>query len=123
MIVYINVELIVLMPMKKIMMVALLFIMLLLVVRVLTLPGAGEGLEFYLKPDFSKLKEAGIGKVVFAALGGDGDMFRAGLKSVFDEVDKDLGYLALVGVNYEVRLFRVVTAGGAAGGGLLAVEG
>ena len=53
----------------KIMMVALLFIMLLLVVRVLTLPGAGEGLEFYLKPDFAKLKEAGIGKVVFAALG------------------------------------------------------
>ena len=53
----------------KIMMVALLFIMLLLAVRVLTLPGAGDGLEFYLKPDFAKLKEAGIGKVLFAALG------------------------------------------------------
>ena len=53
----------------KVMMSALLIIMLLLVVRVLTLPGAGDGLEFYLKPDFAKLKEAGIGKVVFAALG------------------------------------------------------
>ena len=37
--------------------------------RVLTLPGAGEGLKFYLLPDFAKLKEAGIGEVVFAALG------------------------------------------------------
>jgi len=53
----------------KIMMVALLFIMLVLVIRVLTLPGAGTGLEFYLKPDFVRLKEAGIGKVIFAALG------------------------------------------------------
>ena len=53
----------------KTMMSALLIIMLILMVRVLTLPGAGEGLKFYLLPDFAKLKEAGIGEVVFAALG------------------------------------------------------
>ena len=53
----------------KTMMSALLIIMLILMVRVLTLPGAGEGLRFYLLPDFAKLKEAGIGEVVFAALG------------------------------------------------------
>ena len=53
----------------KTMMSALLVIMLILMIRVLTLPGAGEGLKFYLLPDFAKLKEAGIGEVVFAALG------------------------------------------------------
>ena len=53
----------------KTMMSALLIIMLILMIRVLTLPGAGEGLKFYLLPDFAKLKEAGIGEVVFAALG------------------------------------------------------
>ena len=53
----------------KTMMSALLLIMFVLMVRVLTLPGAGEGLKFYLLPDFAKLKEAGIGEVVFAALG------------------------------------------------------
>ena len=53
----------------KTMMSALLVIMVILMVRVLTLPGAGEGLKFYLLPDFAKLKEAGIGEVVFAALG------------------------------------------------------
>lgn len=53
----------------KMMMSALLIIMFILMIRVLTLPGAGEGLRFYLLPDFAKLKEAGIGEVVFAALG------------------------------------------------------
>ena len=53
----------------KAMMVSLFFIMLVLVVRALTLPNAMEGLEFYLKPDLSKIKEAGIGTTVFAAMG------------------------------------------------------
>ena len=53
----------------KTMMSALLVIMFILAVRVLTLPGAGEGLKFYLLPDFARLKEAGLGEVVFAALG------------------------------------------------------
>jgi len=39
----------------KVMMVALLVIIVILVVRALTLPGAMAGVEFYLKPDFSKI--------------------------------------------------------------------
>ena len=42
----------------KPMMLSLFFIMIILVVRAITLPGAMEGLEFYLKPDFSKIKDA-----------------------------------------------------------------
>ena len=54
----------------KFMMVALLFIMLGLAIRSLTLGGdAIEGLKFYLIPDFGKIKEAGIGNVLYAALG------------------------------------------------------
>ena len=53
----------------KPMMLSLFFIMIILVVRALTLPGAMEGLEFYLKPDISKVQEAGLGEVLFAAMG------------------------------------------------------
>ena len=53
----------------KVMMSALLVIMGILAIRVLALPGASEGIKFYLLPDFAKIKEAGIGEVVFAALG------------------------------------------------------
>lgn len=53
----------------KIMMVMLLFLMIILAVRSVTLEGAGEGLRFYLLPDFSKVKEAGLKEVVFAAMG------------------------------------------------------
>ena len=56
----------------KVMMVCLLVVMAALVVRSVTLPGAGEGLEFYLVPDFSKMFEngwAGFGEAVYAAMG------------------------------------------------------
>ncbi len=56
----------------KVMMVALLAVMALLVVRSVTLPGAAEGLEFYLVPDFGRMFEGGIagfGEVVYAAMG------------------------------------------------------
>lgn len=55
--------------------------------------------------------------IILAHPGGDVDMFRAGLKSVFDEVDKDLGYLALVGVNHQITFFWAVFADGSAVGG------
>lgn len=61
--------------------------------------------------------------IILAHPGGDVDMFRAGLKSVFDEVDKDLGYLALVGVNHQIIFFWAVFADGSAVGGKFAVEG
>lgn len=53
----------------KVMMVCLLFLMLALVVRAVTLPGAVEGLKFYLVPDFGRLVQQGVGNVVYAAMG------------------------------------------------------
>ena len=53
----------------KPMMLSLFFIMIILVVRSVTLPNAGAGLEFYLKPDISKIQAAGVGEAVFAAMG------------------------------------------------------
>ena len=53
----------------KIMMVCLLGLMVVLCVRSVTLPGAGEGLKFYLIPDFGRLAEHGVGTVVYAAMG------------------------------------------------------
>ncbi len=53
----------------KLMMSSLFVIMLILVIRAVTLPGASEGLKFYLKPDFSKMAEHGIFDVVSAAMG------------------------------------------------------
>jgi len=50
---------------SKILMPALVVILLVLIVRSVTLPGAGAGLSFYLKPDFGKLSAEGI----LAALG------------------------------------------------------
>lgn len=40
-----------------------------LAVRSATLPNAGEGIRFYLLPDFGKVKEAGVFEVVYAAMG------------------------------------------------------
>ncbi len=53
----------------KVMMLALLAIISVLAVRAVTLPGAGEGLKYYLVPDFGRMAESGFGEVVFAALG------------------------------------------------------
>lgn len=52
----------------KVMMVALLLIIAVLAVHSITLDGAGEGLKYYLIPDFSKM-EGRVGEVIFAALG------------------------------------------------------
>ena len=56
----------------KVMMIALLVVLVALVVRSVTLPGAGEGLAFYLMPDFGKLAAGGFSGVieaVYAAMG------------------------------------------------------
>ena len=53
----------------KVMMLALLLLMIVLAVHSLFIKGGSEGLGFYLKPDFSKISEAGLGTVVYAALG------------------------------------------------------
>lgn len=52
----------------KIMMIALLALIIVLAVHSVRLPGAVEGVKFYLIPDFQKMKEIGIGDVVFGAM-------------------------------------------------------
>ena len=50
------------------MMLALLGLIVVLAVHSVRLPGAIEGVKFYLIPDFQKMKEIGIGDVVFGAM-------------------------------------------------------
>ena len=53
----------------KIMMIILFCLMIALAIYACTLDGASAGLEFYLKPDFSKLTENGLFNSIFAAMG------------------------------------------------------
>lgn len=52
----------------KVMMVALLLIMIVLAVNSVLMDGASEGLEFYLKPDFARMAEIGVGKTIVGAM-------------------------------------------------------
>lgn len=52
----------------KVMMSVLILLMLVLAVHSLVLPGAMEGIRFYLVPDFKLVKEQGVGTVVYAAM-------------------------------------------------------
>jgi len=52
----------------KVFMVLLLAIIVVLAVRSMTLPNAGEGLKFYLLPDFERVKESGLWEVIYAAM-------------------------------------------------------
>jgi NSS family neurotransmitter:Na+ symporter len=66
----------------KVLMPALFIILVLLVARAITLPGAGTGLEFYFKPDFSRLTVnvvlAAIGQAFFSLSLGMGAMITYG---------------------------------------------
>lgn len=53
----------------KAMMGCLILVMMVLVLRAVTLPGAGEGLRFYLLPDFNRILDQGLSNVIFAAMG------------------------------------------------------
>lgn len=53
----------------KVMMLILLALMVILAIHSVLMENSSIGLEFYLKPDFEKIKEAGIGNAIFAALG------------------------------------------------------
>lgn len=53
----------------KVMMLCLLFLMLALAANSLTLPGAAEGLKYYLYPDWNRFVEYGASEVIFAAMG------------------------------------------------------
>ena len=52
----------------KVMMTGLLLLIIILAFHSLTLSGAGEGIRFYLLPDWQRAREAGIGKVATAAM-------------------------------------------------------
>lgn len=52
----------------KVMMVLLLAIIAVLAVKSMTLPNAGEGLKFYLLPDFNRMLENGVWETIFAAM-------------------------------------------------------
>ena len=52
----------------KVMMVALMVIMVVLAFNSIFMDGGKEGLEFYLKPDFGKMQEIGVGKVIVGAM-------------------------------------------------------
>ena len=51
----------------KVMMTLLIVIMIILAVRSITLPNAGEGLSYYLVPDFQRMLDKGLPNVLFAA--------------------------------------------------------
>lgn len=53
---------------SKVMMICLLGLIVVLAINSLRLPGAAEGVKFYLVPDFESMMEKGIGNVVFAAM-------------------------------------------------------
>ena len=52
----------------KVMMLGLLCLIVVLAVHSFLLPGAAEGVKFYLLPDFGRAKEAGLGSVITAAM-------------------------------------------------------
>jgi len=52
----------------KVMMLALMVIMVVLAFNSIFMDGGKEGLEFYLKPDFAKMQEIGVGKVIVGAM-------------------------------------------------------
>ena len=52
----------------KVMMTALMVLIVVLAIHSLTLPGAASGVSFYLRPDFARAKEVGIGNVIVGAM-------------------------------------------------------
>ena len=52
----------------KVMMIALLAIMIILAINSIRTPGSGEGLRFYLIPDFGRMAETGVANVIVAAM-------------------------------------------------------
>ena len=53
---------------SKVMMLALLALIVVLAVHSLTLPGAAEGMKFYLMPSLDSVRETGLGSVITAAM-------------------------------------------------------
>ena len=79
----------------KFMMSGLLIILIILVIRSVTLPGASAGLSFYLKPNLGAIKQHGLFTIIFAALG-----------QAFFTLSLGIGSMAIFGsyINREKRL-------------------
>ena len=84
----------------KVMMLCLLAVMIVLVIRSVTLPGAAAGLEFYLKPNFHNLVYDGDGKVIL------GEAVYAAMGQAFFTFSLGIGALAIFGsyIGKEYRL-------------------
>lgn len=78
----------------KVMMVALFVVLVALCVRAVTLPGAEEGLEFYLMPDFGKLFAGNTSAEQWATFG---DAVYAALGQAFFTVSVGMGSMAIFG--------------------------
>lgn len=78
----------------KVMMVALFVVLVALCVRAVTLPGAEEGLEFYLMPDFGKLFAGNAPAEQWATFG---DAVYAALGQAFFTVSVGMGSMAIFG--------------------------
>lgn len=78
----------------KVMMVALFVVLVALCVRAVTLPGAEEGLEFYLMPDFGKLFAGSTPAEQWATFG---DAVYAALGQAFFTVSVGMGSMAIFG--------------------------
>ena len=78
----------------KVMMVALFVVLVALSVRAVTLPGAEEGLEFYLMPDFGKLFAGNTPAEQWATFG---DAVYAALGQAFFTVSVGMGSMAIFG--------------------------
>lgn len=78
----------------KVMMVALFVVLVALCVRAATLPGAEEGLEFYLMPDFGKLFAGNTPAEQWATFG---DAVYAALGQAFFTVSVGMGSMAIFG--------------------------
>lgn len=52
----------------KVIMTLLFALIIMLIIKAVTLPNAGEGLKFYLLPDFQRMQEIGLWETVFAAM-------------------------------------------------------
>ena len=70
----------------KVMMIALLVLMIAIAVYCCSMDGASEGLKFYLVPDMGRMKDAGIGNVIVAAM-----------KQAFFTLSLGIGAMAIFG--------------------------
>ena len=102
---------------SKIMMPVLILILLVLVIRAVTLPGAGAGIEYYLKPDFSKVTlgmvAAAVGQVFFSLNVGTTGMVNYGsYLSDTENVPKSTAYIVFTdfGVAFFAGLIVIPSA-------------